>query len=240
MHTESLHHGFRHEYIVAFRVAHIGEDLSERLFVVLCDETLVFVQTLLVFVDAVDVIRRVIRIDIVVKYAIERQPVVLLGPFIGIAHCDGGHGEDEFRQAQDADDVLGHIDSCAKITGAESFLLRQCAEVLREEQGVGKLSYPGSASRCSHHFDTRLKSAQKVSTTGAAVTMGWLKCAGASSALIFGSVVATTLYSCILPIVGVRMASSSNLLSKSSGMGVDWYFRIERRSLIFVILYLFC
>ena len=38
-----------------------------------------------------------------------------------------------------------------------------------------KLSYPGSALRLRHHVLVRLKSAQMVSTTGAPVTMGWLK-----------------------------------------------------------------
>ena len=38
-----------------------------------------------------------------------------------------------------------------------------------------KLSYPGVALRFSAHTVVRLKSAQKVSTTGASVTMGWLK-----------------------------------------------------------------
>ncbi len=35
-----------------------------------------------------------------------------------------------------------------------------------------KLSYPGSAFRCSHHLLKRLMSAQKVNKTGACVAIG--------------------------------------------------------------------
>ena len=55
-----------------------------------------------------------------------------------------------------------------------------------------KLSYAGSASRCSHHIEKRCTSAQTVTTQGACVTIGWLKWHGASFARRAASRVTTS------------------------------------------------
>lgn len=89
----------------------------------------------------------------------------------------------------------------------------------------------------------RLKSAQNVRTTGAVVTVGWLKCAGASFFLFSSSRVTMTLYSCILPVVDALKATSNSLFSIFSGIWSFLYFLMVRRSfkssiIIFMFLFL--
>ena len=67
----------------------------------------------------------------------------------------------------------------------------------------------------------------QVSTTGACVTMGWLKWAGAKAFLPSSLRVTTTLYSWRLPMVGVRSASCSRLLSNSSDISRAAYLRMD-------------
>ena len=88
---------------------------------------------------------------------------------------------------------------------------------------ICRLSKPAFAFRCSAQWTNRLTSAQKVRTTGAFVTMGWLKCAGASWAFRFRSRVTTTLYNCMFPVLEAREATSSNSHNNSSGTSCSVY-----------------
>ena len=53
------------------------------------------------------------------------------------ANGERGYGHHEFRQLQRVDDHLGHIDSGAEVTVAQSFLIHQVAECLGEQQRIG-------------------------------------------------------------------------------------------------------
>ena len=89
------------------------------------------------------------------------------------------------------------------------------------------------------HAVARRKSAQMVSTTGADVTIGWLKCAGARAFFPSSERVTTTLYSCIFPIVCVRDACVSNLSSNALSTSFVEYLRIVRLVImLFIFIYL--
>jgi hypothetical protein len=75
-----------------------------------------------------------------------------------------------------------------------------------------------------------------VNTTGACITIGWLKCAGAIFAFISGERVTTTLYSWRLPIVWVLLASVMRRFRSSALTSLSLYWRMLRLVIKFFIL----
>lgn len=71
--------------------------------------------------------------------AVDGESVFLrLGEFGGVwvADGDGGDWEDEFRDAEDVDDLLGVVDGGAEVADAKSFGFGGDGEVLRRDGGV--------------------------------------------------------------------------------------------------------
>lgn len=83
-----------------------------------------------------------------------------------------------------------------------------------------KLLYDGSAPRSLHHLENLATSAQNVTTALACLTIGWLKCRGASLFFISSSLLTTIEYSCIPPVVEALLAASISSFISGSGMAL--------------------
>ena len=136
--SEGLEESFGHGFVVVAGVADISEDLGEGLFLVDFAEVTVLGQMLLIIVIGVDVAWGVVVVGLVMDESGCSQTVGERRLFRRPANGECGHRHRELRQLERVDDHLRHIDGGAEITGAESLLLSQRAEVLREERSNEK------------------------------------------------------------------------------------------------------
>lgn len=134
-------------FIVRLGVTAIGEDLRESLLVVYLNEAAVLGQRLLLLVEAIDELRGVVMIDLVVHHSLKRQTLRKVWSLVGPTERDGGHRHYEWRELKDVDDGLRAIDGGAEEAAAKAFLLSQIAERLAVKQGVRGSIHEGEEIR---------------------------------------------------------------------------------------------
>ena len=128
---------FGHCLVVLACIADVREDLCQRLLLVDFHEVPVYSQRLAFLVASINTFRCKGGVGLLVHDGLEGQAVCLSGLFRRPANGQRGNGKDEFGQLESRDDGLRLIDSRAKETNAEAFLLCQAAKRLGEEQGIG-------------------------------------------------------------------------------------------------------
>ena len=94
-------------------------------------------QLFLSSIIGIDVGRGVVLIGLAVHKRSVGQTIGEGRLFRRPANGERGYGHHELRQLQRVDDHLGHIDSGAEVTVAQSFLIHQVAERLGEQQRIG-------------------------------------------------------------------------------------------------------
>ena len=76
---EGVDEGFRHGLIVLTRVADVGENLSQRLFVVDLHKVAVLFKFLFVFVIGVDVLAQIVVVGLLMNETLQGQTDLFLG-----------------------------------------------------------------------------------------------------------------------------------------------------------------
>ena len=133
---EGFHQTCRYGLVVFLRIADVGKDLGQCLFVVNLTEVAVFFQVLLIIIIGVDVGTAVFLVGLTVYETLCGQAVGEGRLFGGPANGECGDGHDETGQLEDVDDLLRLVDGGAQIAVAETFLVHEVAERLRIEEGI--------------------------------------------------------------------------------------------------------